>query len=402
MLEAAALDRVGAQRIHGGNSVLDEARIRLRVNAKRRQGNDHLRGGLGAGIGGAVGVVGIEAAVLPLHCRQRRDRLVDRRPDLGVRAAVGRQRLQRHAGHIAVIPGAAEGPAAVRKLCSQDHIDQRLPGDVAARGDLVVVGVERDQRPDRAVEALLLDEAHGVQALQQVVTADVRGIIARRRQREDQAGVLRGLRSAEPAVFVDVGIDVFHNARIVAVRHFEAAAGQTQNDPLRAKDVHGIVVATEQRAGLLVDLRRIGVSAIEHHGGRADGGNDGRGVLGRDQRIGAVLRERDGVGAVAVIADGIGAGFQFLALGVIGGDRRAGQLGEDGIPAFIIAGLLQGDGQVGLGRIGELVKPGIGVAPVAAAVDERDQIVAGLDLVLEAPAGGVVQPVAEGTALVAP
>ena len=127
-------------------------------------------------------------------------------------------------------------------------------------------------------------------------------------------------------------------------------------------------------------------------------------AVGSHHIVAALGIHGDGVGTVAVVGDGVTLS-QSLALVVIDGDGGTGVGGEDGVPVIVIAGLIQLDGQglTGGGGIVELLELGVGIGPeVAVAVDEGYQMATLGHHILQAPAGGIIQPVAVAVAGVTP
>ena len=196
--EAAAVHIEARERVERGHAVFHEAAVGRRVDAERRQRDDDLRAGLAV-----LAAPADKAAGGQLRRREDIQRLVDRRADVLVRVIVGRERLHGHGGHVGVGRRAGEGPAAVFERGVEDGLHQLLARHVA--GGRIVVAVKRDERPDGAVDALILDELHAVEPAEQVVPADVGDILADGGEGEDDAGVLGGARVVETAVFVDVG-----------------------------------------------------------------------------------------------------------------------------------------------------------------------------------------------------
>lgn len=104
------------QRVHGGLAVLDEAAVRVGIDAQRGAGCDHLGGALAVHrIAGAVAAIGI------LRFGQPRQRLPHGSRGLGL-VRIARQGLQGHGRHIRVrgCGGVHVVPAAVLLLIAED------------------------------------------------------------------------------------------------------------------------------------------------------------------------------------------------------------------------------------------------------------------------------------------
>ena len=180
--------------------------------------------------------------------------------------------LQGHGGHVGVgIAGAGEVPAAVSKLVIQDLVDVELACGLGfGRGvfrDVVAAGIEGDERPDGAVEALPDRFFEIAQRGQEVIARDVRRVAADGGQGEDDAGIFGVLPLVQHAGAV---FDVLLDARVVIVKVIRgdriAGTGQADDGPLAADGA---------------DLRRF--DGGEHVGGAAlqfaldAGGGQGRG-----------------------------------------------------------------------------------------------------------------------------
>ena len=125
--------------------------------------------------------------------------------------------LQGHGGHVGVrIAGAGEVPAAVSKLVIQDLVDVELARGLGFGGgvfrDVVAAGIEGDERPDGAVEALPDRFFEIAQRGQEVIARDVRRIAPDGSQRENDAGILSVFSFMQHAGAV---LDVLLDARIV-------------------------------------------------------------------------------------------------------------------------------------------------------------------------------------------
>ena len=282
---------VGDHVLHRPASALDKARVRLRVDSQRRESGKHLRDRLrGLHAHGAV------AAVRELHFSQPVQRPVDGRGYLlsAFFLIVGRKRLQRHGRNIRVRRGAGERPAAVRKLPVQkilhQHILRGLRADPAHLRDAVGrVGLERDQRPDRAVQPLALYLVKIRKILQQVVARHILRVLPDSRQHQDCLGVLRHLRVREHAVLLlqVVGQMVIVGGKI-AVRKIPSAAGGGKHIPL----------ASDRRAG--IDGLHVGVRFLQD---RADRFREGvrpgahRNLAGCVEGAVSLYAHRDGGGS---------------------------------------------------------------------------------------------------------
>ncbi len=228
MAETAAGDIELPQAVHGGVAVLDEAAVGVGIDLQRRQGGDDLRGGLG----GAHAIAAGEGTVGLLHPGHGDDRLVQRGLDLVVGGVVGCQSGDGHTGDVRVGGVTEQGPAAVSELCVQQDLDQLLARHIACGG--VVVGIQRDKGEDRAVDALLLDIGHLVEALEQVMLADLGDILADSGEGQDDTGVLGGLVGIQAAVCVDIRLHIGQDVVIVLRGDGLTGAGQADDGPLAA------------------------------------------------------------------------------------------------------------------------------------------------------------------------
>ena len=237
MLEAAAIYIVAQQRVNDRVTVLDEPGVGIRIDAQSGQCGNDLRNGFAGGNLRRAVVGGGVAAVLVLHLGEPRDSLVDGLLYLQILRVIGSQSGQRHAGHVGIGLVAGDSPAAVGGLHTQNFINERLTGDGAAGGYGVVAGIQRQQRPDGAVVALVLHEVQIAQALQQVIAAHVGHVAANGRQRQNDPGVIRGFRLVEPSGFgVDVLGHVLQNLLVVVLHAGDVpvGTGQTDDHPLAA------------------------------------------------------------------------------------------------------------------------------------------------------------------------
>ena len=148
--------------------------------------------------------------------------------------------LQGHGGHVGVrIAGAGEVPAAVSKLVIQDLVDVELARGLGFGGgvfrDVVAAGIEGDERPDGAVEALPDRFFEIAQRGQEVIARDVRRIAPDGSQRENDAGILSVFSFMQHAGAV---LDVLLDARIVIFvvicGNSVTGTGKTDNCPFAA------------------------------------------------------------------------------------------------------------------------------------------------------------------------
>ena len=291
MHKATVVDVVGDHVLHRPAAALDKARVRLRVDSQRRESGKHLCDRFrGLHAHGAV------AAVRELHFPQPVQRPVDGRSYLlsSLFLIVGCKRLQRHGRNIRVRRGAGERPAAVRKLSVQkilhQHILSGLRADPAHLRDAVGrVGLERDQRPDRAVQPLALYLVKIRKILQQVVARHILRVLPDSRQHQDCLGVLRHLRVREHAVLLlqVVGQMVIVGGKI-AVRKIPSVAGGGKHIPL----------ASDRRPG--IDGLHVGVRFLQD---RADRFREGvrpgahRNLAGCVEGAVSLYAHRDGGGS---------------------------------------------------------------------------------------------------------
>ena len=156
---------------------------------------------------------------------------------------VGGQRRNGHGVHI-VQAAAGEAPAAAGVLILQQVVDDGLPAVLLALlpflqgGDLKILGIQSDQGPDRAVEALDADLGEIAQGLDQVIAAHIVGVYVQSAQAEDHTGILRVLCLAEHAfLFVQDAHEVRKIGALGAVgKH--PVSGQDQGCPFAALGAH--------------------------------------------------------------------------------------------------------------------------------------------------------------------
>ena len=230
MTEAAG-HGVGQQSIQHRQSILDKAAVADRIDTQRCQCDQHLRAGLAVQRAPAA-----VAAVGKLHIGQKLHALVHGGVHRLVAGSVGRQRLQGHGRHIRVGAGAGQCPASIRELLRQNVRHQTVTGDLGSAlrcgGHVILAAVQRQQREDSAVDALIRHIVHVGQSGQQVVASHISGILSDGRQRQNGAGILGGFLIAELPLGALHRLD---HAVIVAVGHIPAAARQRDHQPLAAE-----------------------------------------------------------------------------------------------------------------------------------------------------------------------
>ena len=196
MAEAAALHREGRHGVRHRGAVLDEAAVGEGVNAQRCQRHQHLRRGF-AILRPPAG----EAAVGELGVGQQRQRLVHRRLHRRL-PRVGGQRRQRHGGDVHVHRVAHQRPAAVGAAGGQQLLHQRGAGHRlrarCGRRVGICAAVQRDQRPDGAVQSLTAKVFHVAQPRRQIHARHIGGVVSGGGDAQDRPGVLRGLIGVQP------------------------------------------------------------------------------------------------------------------------------------------------------------------------------------------------------------
>ena len=340
----------GQQAVQHVEGILGEACVRGGIDTQGAQGHQHLGGGLAAA--GRARHLG-ERTVGLLHGAEPGQRLVHSGLHRFVGLVVGGQRLDGHGGHVHVIRGvgAVDVPRAAVLLQGQDGLHQRVAGHAARRG--IVMAVQGDQRPHRAVGALPLDVLHIVQTGQQIEAAHIGDVLADGRQGQDQTGVVRGLIAVQPVGGgVDLGLDIGHGVVVVALRHSAAAAGQADGHPLAADAAHdGRALAGQIVAGGLIGLPHVRAGGLGHRQGNGigragllavAGGKRQRGLAHENGgvAVGSLCRHRRS----AVDADHVG---QFVAVSV----------GED---SGQVDGVLVAERHTGLCALGSRRGRGVG------------------------------------------
>ena len=265
VVEAAVRLAEGEKIFCQGVAVFDETAV-IQRNPQLAEGDDDLRSGFD--VRRAPGGV---AALAVLGFGKPGKGLVGGGLD-GFLVLIFGKGLQGHGGHVGVgIAGAGEVPAAVSKLVIQDLVDVELARGLGFGGgvfrDVVAAGIEGDERPDGAVEALPDRFFEIAQRGQEVIARDVRRVAADGGQGEDDAGIFGVFPLVQHAGAV---FDVLLDARVVIVKVIRgdriAGTGQADDGPLAADGA---------------DLRRF--DGGEHVGGAAlqfaldAGGGQGRG-----------------------------------------------------------------------------------------------------------------------------
>ena len=359
----------GQQAVQHVEGILGEACVRGGIDTQGAQGHQHLGGGLAAA--GRARHLG-ERTVGLLHGAEPGQRLVHSGLHRFVGLVVGGQRLDGHGGHVHVIRGvgAVDVPRAAVLLQGQDGLHQRVAGHAARRG--IVMAVQGDQRPHRAVGALPLDVLHIVQTGQQIEAAHIGDVLADGRQGQDQPGVVRGLIAVQPVGGgVDLGLDIGHGVVVVALRHSAAAAGQADGHPLAADAAHdGRALAGQIVAGGLIGLLHVRAGGLGHRQGNGigragllavAGGKRQRGLAHENGgvAVGSLRRHRrsavdaDRVGQLVAVrvgedsgqVNGVLVAERHTSLCALGGRRRRGvgdgQAADIGhVSAFVAAVVL--------------------------------------------------------------
>ena len=226
MPEAAVRLFVGQEVFQYRMTVFHETGICVGIQPKCAECNNNLRRRLAIPITHRR-----EAAIIVLHTGQKFERCADRRFDSRMLVVIVRcECLNCHRGHISVCATFTIGPAAVVGAISKDCFNQLL-----TFGVLVVSAVYRNERPDRAIAALLFHIGQIVQRGQKVATAYAGRIFANGSQRKDDAGVLGRFVRIELSFGIDVCFHIGYNtviiAVVVAVRDACVAARQTKDCP---------------------------------------------------------------------------------------------------------------------------------------------------------------------------
>ena len=123
--------------------------------------------------------------------------------DIVIGVVIRCQRLNSHGGHVVNV-AAIQRPAAVGQLFAEDVLYQSFPcgGSVVCGG--IILGVQRDQRKDRAVDTLSLHVIQIRESLQQIVTGNIGHILADGSEAQNHTGVIGGLLCMKSAVEIDV------------------------------------------------------------------------------------------------------------------------------------------------------------------------------------------------------
>ena len=210
VLETAVLLFIGQEVVQYRITILHKTGIRVGIQAKCAECDNDLRRRFTIRL-----APGREPTIVVLHIRQQVKRFVNGCNDFRMLVVVVRcECLNCHCGHIGVRGGAANQPATVRGALVKDCFDQLL-----AFGVLVVSAVHREERPNRAIAALLLHKGQIVQRGQKVMTAYAGGIFANGSQRKDDTGVLCRFvpRRIELPIRIDICLYIGHNTVVIAV-----------------------------------------------------------------------------------------------------------------------------------------------------------------------------------------
>ena len=273
----------GQQAVQHVEGVFDKAYVRGGINTHGAQGHQHLGGGLAAA--GSARHLG-ERAIGLLHGAQPGQRLVHSGLHRVIGLVVRCEGLNGHGGHVHVVRlvGAVDVPRAAVLLQGQDGLHQLVAGHAARRG--VIVAVQGDERPHRAVRALALDVLHVVQTCQQVVAAHIGHVLADGRQGQDQPGVVRGLILVQAVgLGIDIFLDIGHRVVIVPGGHGAPAAGQADGQPLAADAAHnGRALGGQIVAGGLVDSLHIRPNRLCHRQGDSIGGAGLFAIIGGEHK----------------------------------------------------------------------------------------------------------------------
>ena len=154
--EAASLYGEGQESIKCGIATLDEAGILVRIDTERTERNNDLCRRFRV-----RGTPRLETTVSQLLSGQADQRFIDSVLDILAGVVVRSQRLDCHCRHVDISGGCrrtslrSNCPAAVFKLLPKNGCDQRFTA-----GSIVILAVQRKQRPDRTVDALLIHISH--------------------------------------------------------------------------------------------------------------------------------------------------------------------------------------------------------------------------------------------------
>ena len=229
--------RIAQEVGQNADAVMLESVVGLCINAKRRQRDNDLCGGFGAAI----------IADLLVFSRQPIQRLVNRRRDSGICAAIRSQCLYDHCRHINVGAGeiCVDAPRAIADLRVKQAIDPHIACSCAGRIVVIVAGIQCNQCKCRAVVALLGNAVGAAVLLKQrfnkvvdraVGAGELRRILTERGQRQNDAGILGmlGLRLGviEPAVHRNNGLCHIEQVFVVPDGCTNVTSGFGQNRPL--------------------------------------------------------------------------------------------------------------------------------------------------------------------------
>ena len=213
----------------------------IQINAQGAQAHDNLYHAFGA-----AGIMAGIAAVALLGCAQVIQRPVNSRLDLGLGLIAG-QSLEGHAGDVGVaLTGTAlvgQVPATVVKLPGKDLVHIHLPCGlglgVLVPGHIIISCVQRDQRPNRAVDALPNGLVKVSQRGEQVIACHIGGIGADGGEGHDQAGIFGVLLVVE-VTFVFLHIVLHRGVIIIPVflGYVVAGTGQADDSPFAAHGSH--------------------------------------------------------------------------------------------------------------------------------------------------------------------
>ena len=255
--EATSLYGEGQESIKCGIAALDEAGILVRIDTERTERNNDLCRRFRV-----RGTPRLETTVFQLLSGQADQRFIDSVLDILAGVVVRSQRLDCHCRHVDISDGCGRTslrsncPAAVFKLLRKNGCDQRFTA-----GSIVILAVQRKQRPDRTVDALLIHISHIIQRSQKIVIADVSRVFADCSYCKGNTGVFGRSYSMQLPRIVNfvlhIGYDSVIVTAVVACGHGCVASGKTNDCPLALYGVNNRVGDRRLQIGLCLVVRRL-------------------------------------------------------------------------------------------------------------------------------------------------
>ena len=239
MLKSSSVNRKRKQSIHRRSAILYKTRICIRVDPKRRQGNNYLRAALHA-----FAVHTGKRPVRFLQFRKAINRLIHRRIHISSTGFIIRgKRLQHHTGHIRISLRTIQRPAAVRCSLFQNMADQPFPRGLCFSRSrcryLITMAVKCNQCKSSSVDSLPACLFKISKRRQQIISSYVCHIFPKCSKRQHDTGILCILFFVQYTIillqhFQQICLVPLNNRRI----HFLTTSYKTKNMPFSVDRAH--------------------------------------------------------------------------------------------------------------------------------------------------------------------